>query len=196
VRTVLVDIETTDLAANMGIVLCVSYKPYLSGRVRTIAIDTDRLKRAHKEVSLRGTRAPDFHVVKDTFRALKEFDILVTFNGRKFDVPFLRARALILGLEGSVQNLPKWHIDLSNVLRGTSARIVGRRFISLAQVQGFLGIPEKEGKTPLSYETWSLAHFGSAKALREVVIHCERDVLVLEKAYERARDLIKTIPKT
>ncbi|MFI5372357.1 MAG: ribonuclease H-like domain-containing protein [Candidatus Eisenbacteria bacterium] len=51
-------------------------------------------------------------------RALSEqargFDMLVTFNGRSYDVPFLRARALVHGV---TLTLPEPHLDLLHAAR-------------------------------------------------------------------------------
>ena len=63
---------------------------------------------------------------------------------------------------------------------GISNRIGSRRLIS---VQQFLGINPEEGKTPLTWDTWKSAMRGSPKAMKDVVKHCEMDVLVLTRAY-------------
>jgi uncharacterized protein YprB with RNaseH-like and TPR domain len=44
----------------------------------------------------------------------KGFDLLVTFNGKSYDVPFLRARALVHGLPMEV---PGHHLDLLHLAR-------------------------------------------------------------------------------
>lgn len=51
----------------------------------------------------------DLMVVVDSIRAIEECDLLVTFNGKKFDVPLLKTRALFHGLP-PIRFPP--HIDL------------------------------------------------------------------------------------
>lgn len=51
----------------------------------------------------------DYHVVKDTIDAINKADLIVTFNGKKFDIKLLNTRALFWGLQPV--KYPK-HIDL------------------------------------------------------------------------------------
>lgn len=61
----------------------------------------------------------------------------------------------------------------------------------LASVSSFLDIEEK---TPLNGPIWIKASAGDPSALKYVIKHCDQDVLVLEQAFERIRQLATTGP--
>lgn len=84
------DLETTNLSADFGVVLCGVIKP-AHGRCKVFR--ADRLNPNWP----RG-RSNDSAVIKAIIAELDLYDIWVAHNGAKFDVPFLRTRLLKHGL--------------------------------------------------------------------------------------------------
>lgn len=98
---------------------------------------------------------------------------LVTFNGRAFDLPVLRYRAMKHGIaapwlsqgEGKWENYDfryrvDWHCDLMDALSGFGAS----KPASLAELCGLLGITCKQGMTGADVER--LYHAGDMAAIR------------------------------
>src|SRR4051812_15217222 len=94
VSSIVFDIETTALYADLGVALCMSWESSTEpGVIQTLR--TDEL--SHKDWK-RGVRGNDRELVKQANEVLRQHDILVAHNGRFFDVPFLRTRAIKWGL--------------------------------------------------------------------------------------------------
>lgn len=181
-RVVAWDLETTDLSASMGIVLCSCLKPIVpSGK--PIAFTVKDVKGL----------TPDKEVLRKTKEELEKYDLVVTYNGKRFDVPMLNARLLRCGLPYA--NI-KWHLDVSKFVRAPYLRIVSRRYIKLLVVQTFMRVPEPERKTPLDTDTWVLAAQSDPKALRKVREHCLRDVKVLEHVYWKVLPLVRSLSRS
>ncbi len=121
---------------------------------------------------------------KDRLRALlAESDILITFNGRRFDVPFL---ASSLGWDES--RFPPFHVDLYYLwkrlgerggLKKIQVRLLGRREGELADVDGYTAV-----------KLWHAHRRGVRGALDTLVRYCLEDVVVLLElarlGYDRA----------
>jgi predicted RNA-binding Zn-ribbon protein involved in translation (DUF1610 family) len=61
----------------------------------------------------------------------------------------------------------------------------------LATVSDFFGLPDK---TKLSGEIWMKASAGDKSSLKHIIKHCEKDVLLLDKVYNKIRSLTTTHP--
>ena len=121
--------------------------------------------------------------MKSLLNALRRFDIIYTYYGTKFDVPFVRTRALRWNLPFPFfQQI--YHNDLYYSVRNKT-KIVSNRLESITK---FLGI---EGKTKLEHEYWIRAMYGEAKALKYIREHNIKDVEILEKLHERLRPYIQ-----
>ena len=172
------DIETSDLKADFGIVLswCLKYKDnkhIYSGVITRKDIESGTF---------------DKRIIKDLLEELENVDVVCTYYGTYFDVPFLRTRSERWRLD-----FPKYgyiyHWDLyfkAKMLFATHRK-------SLGVITHFLGI---EGKTPLDPEIWFIARYGDAKALREILGHNEQDVIILEKLHKRIEDYTKWAKKS
>lgn len=169
-RLVAFDIETTDLKALMGRILCASfYEIGSDAEPYTFRADTapwkskDPIDDSKLCVALRDE--------------LEKYNAVITWNGKMFDVPFLNAR---LARAGERLYKPQFHIDAMYYARGTSLRIGSSRLVN---VQKFFDLGES--KTEISWEQWQRAAGGNRAAMDEVVVHCEQDVKVLAQAYWR-----------
>jgi hypothetical protein len=178
VRTGVFDIETTGLNAGFGVVLCAVVRLY--GPDETFVLRADDYPE-WKE----GRRANDKALVADILNVLSEADILVAHNGVKFDMPFLRTRAIIHGLPAV--NFQKI-IDPVLLARQTF-RFPGN---SLQSISGVIGT--EAAKTPLRPEVWQRATMnGDPDAMNEIVEHCIADVEVLEEVCLKIRGYIRKI---
>ncbi len=158
------DLETTNLSADFGVILCGVVKP-AHGRARVFR--ADQLNR-----NWHSQRSDDSAVVAAIVADLSQYDIWVAHNGQRFDVPFLRTRMLAHGMEP----LPAKKLIDPVLLARNKLRM---SFNSLNQVANHLGV---NSKTEVEPRQWLAAALdGSRKAMRYIVEHCVQDVLVLEK---------------
>ena len=171
-RIAAVDLETTDLKAFMGILLCGSFQSIdLTGKQKpvTLSLDLDKNDIFNPD--------PDKALAVALRDKIESYNMIVTWNGKLFDIPFLNSRLMFHG-ERPVH--VQFHLDLMYYMAGSSNRVGSRKLVSAQQ---FLRIPEQ--KTVLDWEVWKRAMRGDAVAMKEVVRHCEIDVRVLAQAYWR-----------
>ncbi|MBM4354666.1 MAG: hypothetical protein FJ109_12910, partial [Deltaproteobacteria bacterium] len=164
-RWLALDIETTGLAPPACHVTVIGLCGHATG-FEPVSINADTL---------------DWHAVLSRF--LAESDVLVTFNGRRFDVPFLRSS---LGWEQT--RFPPFHVDLYYLwkrlgerggLKKIQVRLLGRREGALAEVDGYTAV-----------KLWHAHRRGVGGALETLVRYCLEDVVVLfelaRMGYDRA----------
>lgn len=177
-KILLIDLETFgfDFSADKGFILCGSYKWIGENKVHTIT---------HKDrEAFREKPNDDKEICRRLAEVIEEADLVVTWNGKSFDMRFLQTRMLKHRL-GYLPPVP--HED---ALLTARARLKMRR--SLDNVQKFFGLGHK--KTDLNIETWMSAGAGNWKALQYVIHHCEQDVLVLEEAYNLISPMSRVHP--
>lgn len=167
-KIVAFDLESTDLSASWGRILCGSFISTTEEQPHTFRGDRRPWK---------GKETVDDSKLCVAIRdELEKADILLSWNGILFDVPLLNARLQVAGERPySGKTWPRGsHLDLLYYSKGGSLRIGGS---SLKRVSEFFKLPNQ--KTPLDGPTWQRAAAGDKKALDEIVEHCEYDVLVL-----------------
>lgn len=175
-NVVLWDIETTNLNANYGFILCACYKVLGEKKTHTIRIDDYKL---HKKDCTN-----DRLLVKDMVEVLSDADMLVGHYSTRFDLPFLNSRALYHKLD-LVAPVP--HVDTWRVARN-GLKLNSNRLASIAE---FLG---KRQKTPILNTQWLRAMAGHKKSIDYVVEHCLADIAVLEETYMTIRPLSREHP--
>lgn len=173
------DIETTDLKALFGRILCASICEVLPnkkgyGKVETLRIDTSAQDLTDDEELCRQIR-----------NELNYYHCIITWNGKLFDVPFLNAR---LAKAGHDLYKPQFHIDAMYYARGISLRIGSSKLVN---VQKFFDV--KSSKTDIDWDVWAKAAAHDKKALDIVCHHCELDVKVLAEVYWKILPLIANI---
>lgn len=162
------DIETNGLFANFHIVGCYCIKEHGTDKI---------LGRTITQKELRSDTF-DKKIIEDCIKDMLKFDRIVTYNGARFDIPFLRTRALTHGIDT---------FPLYGIVKHTDAYFMARNKLrlhrkSLEEVARMLHIT---GKSHVSGALWLKAFLhGDEKALKEVHEHCKQDVIVLEKVYE------------
>jgi uncharacterized protein YprB with RNaseH-like and TPR domain len=159
------DIETSNLKANFGIVLCwciltedgTLYEDWLS--------ENDVL-----------SGYEDRRVVNSCIEKMRTFDRVITHFGTYFDIPFLRSRALIHGIDfpeyGELYHTDVWKISKSKLCIHSN-----RQDVIAESLRG------KTVKTRIAHPAWRKAMMGNEEAIMEVIDHCEHDVEDLKSNY-------------
>jgi len=163
---VFLDTETTGLAGGTGTVA------FLVGLAR---IEGDALIQRQLLLTRFGGEAALLAAVADW---VGEGDHLVTFNGKRFDVPLLTTRCRLSGRPDPLAE--RNHLDLLYPFR----RLFGRRFpdcrLATAE-QRLLGVTRPDdlpgAEAPQAW--FDFLHAGDAGRLPAVVQHNERDLLAL-----------------
>lgn len=165
------DVEASNLDADFGIILSYCIKE-LDGPILGEVISESDI--------LWGARAghEDKHLVKKLVDDLQGFDRIVTYYGKRFDVPYIRARALSNGLTFPNYGTLK-HLDLYDVVK-SKLKISSRRQANVAQL--VLG---KTDKTAVEAKYWRGGQRGDAKSLKYVFEHNRIDVMELEALYKK-----------
>lgn len=164
------DIESTQLNADLGSVLCASVKPY--GKKPY----TFKIKAVGNDVK----------VCRDLKDCLEEYQCWLTYYGKGFDVPFVNTRLLKWGYAPIDA---RHHIDLFFTLKPKtkmSSKSMGR-FASL--------LSTGEQKMGVSQNIWSEIGFKLDQNMPIMVERCESDTIVLEDLYNKTRHLIKEIKR-
>lgn len=180
----MLDLETSNLNADYGVILCGVFKPY-KGKAQVLRIDETK--------TYKDKPWDDGQLVKDILRHISgngdkknAIDILVTYNGVMFDAPFLTSRAMLTDVNLR-ENLQFKHIDLYWIAR----KKLKLHDAKLDTVARFLKC--KMSKTHIDGDSWTRAMTGDKKSLDYIVDHCIKDVQVLEEVYEHMKPFIKQI---
>lgn len=160
------DIETSNLDANWGIILSYCIKPRGSGNILSDVITKADIKRYNQDQT-------DKRLVKNLIEDILKFDRLVTHYGRKFDLPYIRTRALIMGIDfphfGSIQNDDTWVIARRKLkLNSNRLETIDRAFNG------------ESIKTHIQPKYWIAGARGDKRALKYILEHNEKDVIALE----------------
>jgi uncharacterized protein YprB with RNaseH-like and TPR domain len=166
----------SNLSANFGMLLCGGFKVYGQKKVKIYRIDESP---EYKEEPWN-----DAWLAEQLAGALEGADILVSYNGRRFDLPFLNARLIKYGQKPIIGMK---HIDLFF----TSKFQLKLSNWSLDALAKHLQLPVE--KTHMEGEQWTKAMTGDKASLDYIVDHCVKDVKVLEMAFEKTKGLIKMI---
>jgi len=159
------DIETSNLSATFGIVLTYCLKP-LNGKTIKRSITKDDIERGLYDKLL----------LRNFCRDVLQFDRVITWYGKRFDIPFLRTRCVFWGLDFPVDN-EILHTDAYFISKFKLKMHSNR----LGVVAPFFHIAAKAH--PLNPEIWFRCMRGDKKALKFVLLHNEEDVVSLEKLW-------------
>lgn len=154
------DIEASNLSANFGVLLTACFKELGTRKIISFS---------------KKNESSDFFLTRQIINELNNYDIIVTWFGRYYDVPFLRTRQMInqipFFIDPRIKHLDLWFVT-KQFLKFTNNR--------LDTVSTDLGFAEK---TRINGEIWTKALAGNKKALKYILDHNKKDVLVLEKVY-------------
>jgi len=170
------DLETTNLKANFGRILCASVAD-MYGNVRTFRIDEKPWKRER--------RRDDIALAVGLRDYLEQFDVLVGWYSKMFDIPYLNTR-LLIGNERPIREM--MHFDPIWKAKKGSLALHSARLDAVAKT---FRLPTQ--KTGLDPEIWNDAADGDREAMDYVVEHCEADTLVLRQAFHILKTLAPSI---
>lgn len=165
------DIETTNLDANMAVMITACIKPQGG---KTIQFYKGR------------TGSNDKELVKAVRDELEKYDIIVGYYHLGFDIPFINSRLLYWNLKPLEKKL---QIDVYRIAKKTF-KLTSRR---LAAVTEFLKI---RGKTRIDFEEWLKAALdGDKKSIAYILEHNVADVEILERLLERLKYNVLSISR-
>jgi uncharacterized protein YprB with RNaseH-like and TPR domain len=167
------DIETSNLAANFGIIFSWYIKPLGSDRYDKYVLSPDEILR-HQY---------DKESMRVLCEKLRKYDVIVGYYSKRFDIPFLRSHCLKFGWDFPVYG-ELCHIDLFDTVK-RKLRLHRNR---LATACEYLGI---EGKTPIDFSCWVKALSGHKPSLRYIAIHNKADVDILERLYYKIKPHVR-----
>lgn len=171
------DIETSNLDADYGIVLTWVVKPLGENKIiKGVITKDDITKGRHGD--------EDRRIVKECIEALSQFDVLIGYYSKRFDMPYLRARALHMGLDfpfyGTIQ-----HVDVYDIVKNRFKMSRKRQEVACRFLLGHTD------KTHFDGSVWRDAARGNTKALAEVLDHNIKDCTDLEALYVKVRDFAR-----
>lgn len=177
-RIAFFDIETTDLNAMMGRILCWS----IADNWGTI---THKTIYDFPQASITDDRG----VIQALRDELDKYDIIIGWNSKMFDISFLNARLVRWGKKPL---LGKMHIDpMWRARAGSYGLRIGSS--KLVNVSKFVDRGASVEKTDVDWDTWALAQSGDRKAMEYLVEHCDKDVLVTRSVFNHLKPMVRSI---
>ena len=164
------DIETTGFSANIDLMLSWCIKGRGVKKVEGAWITKEELM----------SEKQDARIVELLVEEMNKYDIIFTYYGTRFDIPFIRTRALYHGTHFPMHKT-KSHKDLYYAVK---SKLKLHRSSLMAATE-FFGIA---GKTRVKPEHWQKARWGDEKALKYVYDHNVADVEILEKLHRKIED--------
>ncbi len=189
------DIETTDFNPQFGFILTISVvirDMTKKNRIFKKLIYRVKQKEILEAALKKKKNIADKRILTEFLRDLKKYKIDALFgwysNGRhKFDMPFVRSRALLLGIEELIPSHKTMrYIDLWNVAKNI-LKSQGYSLDKIGQITG-----ATSSKTKVEGEIWWKAHYGDKESLDYVQRHNEKDTmrtLQIHKKIERMANI-------
>ena len=173
-RVGFLDIEASNLKADFGVILSYCIKEAGAKKIYEGTLTPQDIKKA-------SIGCEDKRLVTQLVADLANFDRIVTYYGKRFDVPYIRSRALMTGVKfplfGSLI-----HVDLYFVLRNRFCLSSNRLENACRTLLG------KTEKTRIENKFWRGGVRGEKKSLEYILDHNRKDVLDLEKLYNKVID--------
>jgi len=181
------DVETTGLWADFGYVLVAIIKDIETNKYEVFRLDeTPSYRNIKNRQSPQFWRRIDYEILKRIREQYEQYDIIVHFNGRNFDIKFLNTRLVKNGLPV----LPEMkQLDIYQIAR-SKLRLRSKRLSALKE---FLEIDEEESGH--KWEYWQMAANGIGVGFDFVVEHCKKDVDRLAQITRRMKAYINYIRK-
>ncbi|TMI26412.1 hypothetical protein E6H19_02575 [Candidatus Bathyarchaeota archaeon] len=170
-KVAILDIETTSLEADAGVLVGAGLMSE-AGRGEYL-----EAKRTSEEKSLLSKLA----------KRLESYDVIVTWNGRSFDIPFLTTRLMKHGLDPRPL-LRKPHIDLADVVK-SRLRLT---FTYLDHVCDFFQVDRKKGAMGLDVpHLYVRALEGDRRASLSIREHCLDDLRATRQVFLKLKPLLE-----
>lgn len=123
-------------------------------------------------------------LIKSIYTLINDSDIIIHFNGKRFDIPTLNKEFLLLGLNPPA---PFKQIDLYQTVK-KKFRFVSNKLAHITEQLGFAG------KITTTHKLWLDCMNGDEKAWKKMEAYNRRDVTELEKLYNRVLPWITNHP--
>ncbi len=172
------DIETTDLKGDKGRILCGVIYDNNSKRYDVFRND-----------DIAECLADDAEIARQIRDRLEDFNIVVGWFSKGFDIPFINTRLVKAGFKPI---RPHLHLDPCWYLKGW--RGLNPRSSSLRVAAEFFDL--KDRKPQVDVDVWiDAAYGGDRKAMDELVDRCKADVKITKEVCEKilATGLVKNI---
>lgn len=177
---VMVDIETTNLDANFGIILCAAVKEE-GKKAEVFRID----QQAGFGDPAYGDRELVLKLRERLEQCAAVASPIVTWFGTYFDLAYIQTRLLMNG-DMPILN-PPMHVDLWKISR-YNLKMSNNRLQTASEA-----FTTKSEKTRIIPGIWLQAVRGEKKALDYVVKHCVLDVEITEQVLQRFKPFIKGV---
>lgn len=183
-KTAIVDVETTNLNPTHGWTICAVVMNYNTGKLKIFRIDQ------YKTYGRR--KWDDKLLIKSLIDELRNYDVIVTYNGTRFDKKWISTLSLYWGIKplGEV-----YHVDVYKVVK----RNFKMYNYKLQTLINYLNSRELEEyiveKTPIDTINYKRAITGDKKGIDYVVDHCKRDVEALTQIYDLIKPYINRMPR-
>lgn len=176
-KTLIFDIEASNLSANFGYCLAIGYKWLDDSKTHVLSITDSK--------SFKKDPTNDLELLEKFRKIWEEADVVVAHYGKKFDVPYLNTRLLIHGKT----RLPETPLVDTWATARYQLKLNSNRLDTLIAA---VGCPVT--KTHLSGPIWVKASAGDKNSIKYVVDHCKADVQALEYCYKKIKGLIVSHP--
>ena len=174
------DLEFHNLKASVGVLFGYCIKDINNDKIYESWVNSKDYKVG---------QLPDKRVIKDCVEDLKKFDLIVTYYGTRCDMPYIRTKAMMNGIE-----FPEYgvltHLDLFFLVRSKFS--LHRNSLDVA-CETLLGESQKTRVTP---KHWMKALFGDQESLDYIADHCRKDVLMTEKLYKKVLPFRKRLDQS
>lgn len=162
------DIECSGLKADFGIILAWSVLNLDTGKIKSRRITKTEL-----------TTCLDKKLVGELVEEIGKYDRLVTYYGSRFDLPFIRIRALHHKLDfPGYQEIT--HTDLYFLIKYKFGAMSRRSLDNACRI-----LTGKSRKTRLLGDQWTRALAGDKKSLTYILDHNIKDVQDTAKLYRK-----------
>lgn len=126
----------------------------------------------------------DLRVVTSLYNLINEADIIVAYNGKNFDIPYMNQRFLVYGFDPYI---PVQVIDPCETAKNVF-RFSSNKMDHLATEMGL------QNKIKTDFDLWKGCVTGNKKSLEDMLTYNKQDVVVLEEIYCQMMPWIRNHP--
>lgn len=178
-----VDIEATSLKAEVGHAISIVNVVRNTQHRQPVDVRVYKITKKELDSALkRDVMDPDKRIIEEFFQDTVDCQYLIGhwFHGRKrFDMPFLRTRAFLMGIDKNIPNYGYWRFADTWRQGSNTLNSMGYKLSRLGHI---LGSPVE--KTRLSGTQWWLAAHGMKKGMDYVIDHNIKDCHITMKVHK------------
>lgn len=134
------------------------------------------------------SKQDDTPIVEKLTELMNQANLVIGHNGDNFDIPWIRTRAIMLGLKPNTDIVS---LDTLKLAR-SGFNFQSNRLNYLAKVLCGIGKLDTGG-LDLWLEVWLK---NNRSALKRMVAYCDNDVVILERVFERLLPYLNKLPKS